>query len=132
MAQLFSLGDFTFMKTYRVLAILWVLLCSNAIFEVLWSLQHALTNPNFQAFPVLYTTVFVCLIYLTGIVASVCVFRGARWARWLLSCVAAIDALGNLHHVVRTESFLNRGGFFCMFAFISILILLLPRREKVA
>src|ERR1039458_9210160 len=45
-AQLFSLGDFTFMKTYRVLAILWVLLCSNAIFEVLWSLQHALTNPR--------------------------------------------------------------------------------------
>jgi hypothetical protein len=120
------------MRIYRILAVVWLLLCSNAIFEVFWSLRRDISSPNFQAFPVLYSTIFTCLIFLAGIVASVCLFCGARWARWLLCCVIAIDALGDLIYVVKTESLLNRGGFFCILAFVSILLLLLPKREAVA
>jgi hypothetical protein len=130
-AQLFSLGDFAFMKTYRILGILWLALCCYICFEELWALL------NFH--PVRYSIAIACsvrgffiFVYLAGIVASLFLFRGARWARWMIISIAIFTALCTFVIIAASRSLPVWTACVSAFALLSVVLLFLPRHEPVA
>ena len=125
------LDDFTFMKTYRILGILWLALCCYFSFnEVRALLMFHPANPSQDI--VWFVFGIYCLVYLTGIVASIFLFRGAFWARWAVGLVISIQVVTNIAFVVRYGSFSVAGSIFYLFALTSLVLLFLPRHEPVA
>ena len=113
------------MKTYRILGILWFAFCCYSCFNELRALTalHPTGTGLWLAWSVLAG---FCLIYLVGGVASLFLFRGARWARWIVALVAAFVAFGCVAFFVTQTSFhvwaLSTGAF----ALVSIPLLFLP------
>ena len=72
------------MKTYRTLGILWLLFCGYGCFNLL---RELLALPStIGLWPAWFVLAGLCLLDLAGIVASIYLFRGARWARWFVCC----------------------------------------------
>ena len=106
MAQLFSLGDFTFMKTQRILGILWLALCSFTGLSLLWQLSHIFFTDlsKFRPTPDLFLAILTCLVYLAGAVASFYLFRGARWARSFVGLIAVLSVIACIGQIIAFRS----------------------------
>ena len=125
------LGDFAFMKTYRILGILWLANCCFCVFNLAKALLGLHKTPGgiWAAGSVL---VALCLMYLAGIVASIFLFRGANWARWFIALVALLVAFGAFGTMVSQRSLPAWAVSSGVFAVVSLVLLLLPRHGPVA
>ena len=56
-----------------------------------------------------------CLLDLAGIVASLFLFRGARWARWVIALIAVVVILGCVAYVATQKSTSAWAHFFPVF-----------------
>jgi len=135
-AQLFSLGDFTFMKTQRILGILWLANCTYACIETLWMLLRPFTNSaaKVTTFGYYYLTALF-ILYLAGIVASVFMYKGVKWARWFVGMIACLSVIFGISTIIESRSFAGCDAWFwiySMFCICSIVLFLLPRHESVA
>jgi hypothetical protein len=119
------------MKTHRILGILWLaLFCYSCFieFRALLTLYPSAAG--------LWGTWFVialfCLIYLAGIVASIFLFRGARWARWFIALFAVYAVFGCISCFATQKSLPVGVAVSGVFALVSLPLLFLPRHEPVA
>jgi hypothetical protein len=129
-AQLSTLGDFTFMKTHKVLGAGWLVFCGYFGLLLLWQLLHGIVLKA-RPTPDLFIAIFACAVYLCGIVASIFLFRGARWARSIVGLVAALTFIA----VVAQFIALWFSWFACIvgiFALVSLVFLFLSKHEPVA
>ncbi len=81
------------MKAYHTLGILRLAICSYLGFTILWGLQGVFYATNFTPTPDWWISVFVCLLYLSGVVPSIFLLRGSGWARKYVGAVAIITVL---------------------------------------
>ena len=126
------LGDFTFMKTYRILGILWLALCAYYGITLLWQLGDFFLTPKHRATLDLYFEVLTCLLLLAGAVASFFLFRGARWARRFVGMIAVLGVIACIGQVITFRSFPIFVGIFGAFVLASAVLLFWPRHEPVA
>ena len=119
------------MKTYRILGIIWLALCCYSVFNLLRALVelHPTAAGLWLAWSVLAG---FSLVFLAGIVASIFLFRGANWARWFIVALAMFESVYGIIMMVRYRSFPVVSSVFCIFALVSLVLLLLPRHEPVA
>jgi len=119
------------MKIHRILGIFWLALCCYSVFNLLRALLelHPTTGGLWVAWSVLAA---FCVMYLAGIVASIFLFRGARWARWFIALVALLAAFGSIGTIVTQQSFPVWAVFSGVFAIVSLVLLFLPTHEPVA
>ncbi len=132
-AKQFLLAGFIFMKTYRILGILWLVICSHYVINLLRGLIVLHPNTGF----IWWGPAAFCLLYLIGIVASIFLFRGARWARWFIAVLAVWEVVGEISYIVLiSKSFSLWSGIVSVFtlviALVSLALLFLPRQEPVA
>ena len=120
------------MKTQRILGILWLALCSYTGVTILWQLSHIFGLPKFRPTPDLFLAILMCLIYLIGAVASIFLFRGARWARRFVGVIAVLSVVACIGQIVAFRSLPVLGGVFGVFALVSVVLLFRPRHEPVA
>jgi hypothetical protein len=133
-AQLSTLGDFTFMKIYRTLGILWLLFCGYGCFNFL---RDLLALPGTTGlWPVWFVLAGFSLLDLAGIVASIFLYRGARWARWFVGLFAVFTALCDIANMVMARSLHTYTvciiASVFVFATASVVLLFLPKHEPVA
>ena len=126
MAQLSTLGDFTFMKTQRTLGILWLALFILIICLWLWKLIRRDDVSGSLGFHPL-----AGLVYVFGVIASAFLIQGARWARIAIGIIALLVA------VLVAWIFFKSGlrwpdGCIGAFALVSVVLLFWPRHEPVA
>jgi hypothetical protein len=127
--------DFTLMKTHRILGILWAAYCCYScfnLFRALLSHLHPTAGGHEVAWPVLAVLAVSFLMYLAGIVASIFLFRGATWARWIIAVIAVYMLLGCVACVVTQKSLPIWAASSGVVALVSLALLFLPRHEPVA
>ena len=117
------------MKTHRILGILWLAFCGYFGITILWGLRPIFTVPNLTATPDLYFAVFMCLVYLAGTLASIFLFRGARWARVVVGIIALVSIIACIGLFVAFKSVHFWVLVVGVFALVSAILLLLPRRH---
>ena len=119
------------MKTYSILGILWLALCCYSVVNLLRALVelHPTAGGLWVAWYVLAGS---CLLYFAGIVASIFLFRGARWARWFIAVLAVWEAFATTAYLVTSKSFHVWSGFCIVLAVVSLVLLFLPKHEPVA
>jgi hypothetical protein len=119
------------MKTYRILGILWLALCCYYAFNLIRVLLafHPIAAGLWVAWSVLAGS---CLLYFVGIVASIYLFRGARWARWIIAVIAVYRVFGNITFVVTLKTLPIWTATSVVIALVSLGLLFLPRHEPVA
>jgi hypothetical protein len=84
------LGDFTFMKIQRTIAVLWIGVFIAVPCYWLW----AFLNKSAPAYDGIHALESPLLLF--GIVASIFLFKGANWARISMGCLAIVFAVGVL------------------------------------
>jgi hypothetical protein len=126
-AQLFSLGDFTFMKTQRTFGILWLALFILIISLWLWKLIRGDDVSGDLGFHPL-----AGLVYVFGVIASAYLIQGARWARIAIGIMALAFAVLVVIAMLASRRWHSADGCVGVFALVSALILLFPRHEPVA
>ena len=114
------------MKTQRILGILWLAFCSFIIVFWLWKFMN-----NIQPL-VGYFQIFASVVYLFGAVASIFLFRGARWARIAIGIIALSTAILVIWEIWNMGRWPVWDGYFGVFGLVSAVILLFPRRHAVA
>ena len=117
------------MKTQRILGISWLAYCSYFGLLLLWQILHGLVLKA-RPTPDLYLAIFVCGAYLCGIVASIFLFRGARWARRVVGWVAALTLIAAVAQFI-TLSFSWFALGVAIFALVSLGFLFMARHEPV-
>jgi len=115
-------------KIHRILGILWLALCCYSILNLL----RALLEIPPTAGAAWWVLVVDCMLYLAGIVASIFLFRGARWARWFIAVLAVWEAFGTTAYLVTSKSFHIWSGFCIVLGVVSLVLLFLPKHEPVA
>ena len=125
-----ELGDFRFMKTHRVLGILWLAFCSYGSFNLLRALL-ALHPTDASLWAAWSGLALSCLIDLAGIVASIFLFRGAKWPRWSIGSLSVFMLIVWTGVIVQDRSVSILGASLCAFSLISIVMLFLTRHETV-
>ena len=128
--QLGVVGDIILMKTQRILGISWLIFCGYFGLLLLWQLLHGIVLKA-RPTPDLYIGIFACAVYLYGIVASVFLFRGARWARRGVSRVAALTLIGVVAQFIALWFSWFAFGV-GLFALASLVLLFMARHEPVA
>jgi hypothetical protein len=120
------------MKTSKVLGAAWLAFCGFFGLFIFWQLLYALlikTRPMPGLF--LYLGVFICAVYLCGIVASIFLFRGARWARGIVGFAATLTLAVSVGQIIAWPfSWLSCG--IGIFALVSLVFLVQSRHEPVA
>ena len=116
------------MKIHRILGILWLALCCYSVLNLL----RALLEIPPTAGAAWWVLVVDCLLYLVGIVASIFLFRGARWARWFIAVLAVWEAFATTAYLVTSKSFHIWSGFCIVLAVVSVVVLFLPKHVPVA
>jgi hypothetical protein len=113
------------MKTHRILGILWFILCCFCIFN---SIRIPLTFPILDRF---YYYVFAVFgtIYLGGALASIFLFRGAKWARWVVGSLSVLMLMVSAGVIVQGRSFSAWVALLGIFSLASIVMLFLTRHE---
>jgi hypothetical protein len=120
-----------FMKTYRILGILWLAYCGYCCFNEFRALLAL--HPTAAALWVVWSVLAgFCLMFMAGIVASIFLYRGARWARRVVALVAILIAFGWVAYIVTQKSLPVWAAGSVAFALISLPLLFLPRHEPVA
>src|SRR2546427_8699365 len=115
------------MKAHRILGILWFALCCFTCFNMLRSFPTIQPVAPF----VWFVLVSYCLLNLAGVVASMFLFRGALWTRWILCLLAIFMAFVGIASIVTSGSLSIWNGVVCVFALVSPILLFLPRHEPV-
>ena len=118
------------MKTHKVLGAAWLAFCGYFGLLLLYQLLHGIVLKA-RPTPDLFLAIFACAVYLYGVVASIFLFLGARWARSTVGLVAALTFIA----VVAQFIALSFSWFACgvgFFALLSLVFLFLSRHEPVA
>jgi hypothetical protein len=118
------------MKSYRILGILWLAFCCYACFNELRALLAI--HPTKGLWPAVWVHAGFCLLFLAGIVASLFLFRGTRWARWLVGSLAVFLAVADIAYIVTTKSLPTWTICLGVFVIVSLVLLILPKPEPVA
>jgi hypothetical protein len=118
------------MKTHRILGLLWFAFCCYACFNELRTVLAL--HPTAGLWPAGYVLVGCCLLYLAGIVASLFLFRGARWARWIIGLVAGFVVLSSFASVASQRALPVWAIGPGLFALVSLVVLFSSRHESVA
>jgi hypothetical protein len=118
------------MKKNRILAILWLAFCCYACFNELRAVLAL--HPTAGLWPAWCFFASLCLLYLAGIVASLFLFRGAIWPRWILALIAIFVVLGNIGYIMSYRSLPVWAASLCVFVLVSLVLLFLPKHEPVA
>jgi len=124
-----------FMKTYRILGILWLALCSFMAFLLIWRLCQLIgfELTKFRPTLLFFKVLFMGLIYLAGVIVSIFLIRGARWARSFLGLFAVFNAILVIWSVVDDRPFsICWADGLGLFALVSAVLLFWPRHEPVA
>jgi hypothetical protein len=124
-----------FMKRDRILGVLWAVFCSYGSFNLLREMLRLHPTDQPGLWVAWATLALFCLIDLAGIVASIFLFRGARWARWFVGLFAVFIVLSDIACIVLQRSLPVWTIFTigpCVFALASLVILFLPRHEPAA
>jgi peptidoglycan/LPS O-acetylase OafA/YrhL len=124
-AQLSTLGDFTFMKTQRILGILWLALFTFIIAFWLWKFATRTNMSSDLGFHA-----FASPVYLFGVIASFFLIRGAQWARIAIGIIALLFAVLVFWLFWKSWSWHGVDGCLGIFALVSAVILLYPRRHE--
>ncbi len=128
------------MKTQRILGILWLVVGSFIGISALWHywfLWRAIFSGSFSESggigpSALFFAAMCGPLYLFGAVASIFLFRGARWARISVGVIALYTVIYLLVWIMMMQKFPHWDGVLGVFALVSIVLLLLPRHEPVA
>jgi hypothetical protein len=117
------------MKAHRFFGILWLSICGYFGINMLWGIRHEFTH-YLNLRPIDYIGDLVCLMFLVGIVASIFLFRGARWARIMVGIIALLTGVVFIAlFVLAFKSGVSiRVGVLGIFGLISAIVLLFPRR----
>lgn len=118
------------MKTYRILGILWLVINCIATITVVRTLMLPAPETT-QALYYCFLGSFL-LLDLVGIVASISLIRGAKWARWFLGLYAIVLVVGSVAQGVEFRSWSMLTCVYGVFALVSAVILLMPRRYVAA
>jgi hypothetical protein len=118
------------MKPHRILGILWAVYCCYGSFNLLRTLLSFHPTPGQEV--ARYVLASFCLMNLAGIVASIFLFRGARWARWFVGLLAVFVVLGSIASILSQRSLPVWTIGPSVFALVSLVILFLPRHEPAA
>ena len=111
------------MKAQRILGILWFALFSSILIMWFWQFMQKPYSGYFR--------VFTSPVFLLGVVASIFLFRGARWARFTIGVIALFISV--LAIVEIAGSFLSwQDGCLGFFGLVSAVLLFWPRHESVA
>ncbi|MCX6916327.1 MAG: hypothetical protein NT167_25340 [Verrucomicrobia bacterium] len=116
------------MKTYRILGILWFAFCCYACFNELRALLTI--RPTAGLWPAVWVHAGFCLLFLAGMVASIGLFRSARWARWFVSSLAVFLVVSDIAYIVTTRSLPIWTVWLGVFAVGSLVLLFWPRDKK--
>jgi hypothetical protein len=117
------------MKTHHLIATLWLLLCSFFGIYMLWGFRPS--APQYESTAQFYVAILFCLIYLFGVVASIFLFRGARWARIFIGIVSLLSMLSCVMQYISYRSLPAWGIALGVFSFISVVLLFWPKHEPV-
>jgi hypothetical protein len=115
------------MKTQRILGILWLALFTFIIAFWLWKFA---TRTNMSSDLGFHT--FASPVYLFGVIASFFLIRGAQWARIAIGIIALLFAVLVFWLFWKSWSWHGVDGCLGIFALVSAVILLFPRRHAVA
>ncbi len=129
---IFLFGEITLMRTDRILGGLWLVLCGYSSVLLLWPLSSLFASPRLRPTPELGLGLLLAAIFISGAVASVFLFRGARWARRYVGGIAFFTVI---LHVVQTtvgRAISVASLTFTLLALVSGVLLFSPRREAVA
>ena len=127
------LGDFTFMKTYRVLGILWLAFCGySGISQILQLLHLGISHPDDILSPIFLLACLVSILLLSGVVASWFLFRDALWARRFIGLIALLCVIAGIAQIFSFRTISVWGGISVAFALVSVVLLFWPRHEPVA
>ena len=119
------------MKTHKIIATLWLLLCGFFGIFMLWGFRPS--APKYESSAQFYVAMLFCLVYLFGVVASIFLFRGARWARIFIGIVALLTMLSCVMQYVSYRSLFPAWGFALgIFSLVSVALLFWPKHEPVA
>jgi hypothetical protein len=115
------------MKTYRILGFLWFALCFFGCcnFGSFCGIQP--TAPF-----VWFIIALFCLLVFTGLVASIFLFFGKLWPRWIISLLAIVMGFFIIASIVTSGSLGIATCLICAFALATPVLLFLPRHEPVA
>ena len=114
------------MKKYRILAVLWLVLNCVGTVTVVRTLMSPAPNETAVLFYFLLSSFL--MLDLIGIIASILLIRGAEWARWFLGSYAVLLVVGSIGQVVESHSLSTLTVTYGIFAAVSAVILLMPRR----
>jgi len=118
------------MKINRILGILWLAFCCFREFNLIRAFLN--THPTIET--LWFTRLFFlsfCLLDLGGIVASIFLYLGARWARWFIALLAVLVLFGSFGNIVTQKSIPMWAVAPSVFAIVSLVLLFLSRREPV-
>ena len=125
-----TLGDRTFMRIQRTLSILWLVPFIGAPCFWLWQFLNK-SAPAYDGIHALHS--LVCLL---GIVASIFLFQGARWARFALALLALYFAVGVFVWEILAQGWMRvdklADDALFVFSLVTVALLIFPRREPVA
>jgi len=121
-------GDFTFMKTQRTLAILWLASFISGLYYWLWEFLHK-SAPAYDGIHALLS-----LPFLFGVVASIFLFRGAKWGRISIGILALFFGVVQLWDIWQKgwmwDKWADNGLLILSLA--SVVLLLFPGRRPAA
>jgi hypothetical protein len=118
------------MKKHRILGLLWLAFCCYACFNELRAVLAL--HPTAGLWPAWCVLASCCLLYLAGIVASLFLFRGARWAHWFVGALASFLVLSDIAYMVTSRSVPTWTVGVGVFAIVSLALLFLPKHEPAA
>jgi uncharacterized membrane protein len=118
------------MKTHHIIATLWLVLCSIFGVSILWGFRPS--APKYESTLQFYMAILFGVAYLFGVVASIFLFRGARWARIFIGIVALLSMLSCVMQYISYRSLPAWGIALGVFSLISVVLLFWPKHEPVA
>ncbi|HXT12374.1 MAG TPA: hypothetical protein VN873_12490 [Candidatus Angelobacter sp.] len=122
-------SNHTLMKTYRILAILWLIANSVAALTAVRTLMFPAPKVSGLVLTLFYIFLgSLLLLDLVGIAASIFLICGATWARWFLGLGAVLYVCACIAQVVELRSLSMSTGAYGIFAFVSAVLLLMPKR----
>lgn len=117
------------MKRCRVLGILWLALCSYFGFDLLWGVSPIFYERNVVFTRDLYIGIFLCAVYLSGIVPCIFLFRGAEWAQVFVGVLAVVSFMACFALFFVAKRFPFPLYLLAAFALLSAGLLLFPKRR---
>ena len=121
----------TFMKTYRILGVLWMALSGVLGTLFLFVLLHTVfTHPKVLFLPRFYLHTLCCLLYLAGGVAGFFLFHYTQWARRFVGLIAVLIMIVTIVQFVAYRSLSWACNIVSVLALVSVVLLLSERIAK--